>query len=290
MAEWSCFFNSFEGDRRYTAAEFAEYFAGFIGNGVMFGANYLKVNKNAGMEVLVMPGKGFINGYYYINKSLPKVLVLEPSHITKPRIDRIVLRLNLAHAGRYISAMVKTGEPADSPVPPGLQRDNAVWELGLADVRVNPGVFEILQSNITDLRLSAAYCGIVTGFLEQPDLTQIFNQYNARYEELNSHWLAWKNSYEGWITQVKAEAFANVSTDFDDWTRRTGYRLTTTFQPNGNITEEIRNRGNNTLLAGRVTEFLSDGRIKETITFTDPALVTSKTTTFLDNTITEDYN
>ena len=311
MAEWSSFFNSFEGDRRYTAAEFVEYFASFIGNGVFWGGNYLKVDAVTGMDVQVNVGKAFINGYYYSNRDAAKRLTLGPAHATLPRIDRVVLRLDLSQGGRAITAVVKPGTPAATPAAPGLQRDNAAWELGLADVRVNAGAVSVLQSNITDLRLSGQFCGIVAGLVDQPNLDSIFNQYQAKFTEISTGWDTWfnatkadyptwkaakdtewnalKTAFQGWFDQVKAELYAQANTDFEDWSRRAGYRKTVTFETNGNINESIVNVLNSTVLATRATTFNGDGSITEKVVFNNPALTTTKTTVFGTNTVTETY-
>ncbi len=297
MSESSMFFNSFEGDRAYTAAEFVSYFASFIGNGVFWGGNALKVNVYNGMDVQVLVGRGFINGYYYKNEGAAKVLTISPAHAALPRIDRVVLQLDLTQAGRRISAVVKTGEAKQTPVAPALQRDNAFWELGLADIRVNAGTKVISQSNITDLRLDAGLCGVVAALINQPDLTAIFNQYQAKYAEVCSHWdtyfdqtkVQWqdmKQLYEGWFNQVKAELYAQASTDFDDWSRRSGYNMVTTFFADGHIEEKIINRFNQSVLATRTTYFFTQS-IGETIYFTDANLQVTKISSFSGNTITE---
>ena len=57
MAEASRFFNAVDGDRVYSAADWAEYFASFIGNGV-FGSpiTNLQVSPGDGMNVSVAAG------------------------------------------------------------------------------------------------------------------------------------------------------------------------------------------------------------------------------------------
>ena len=52
MAEKSGFFNSVNGDRRYKADFFAEYFASFIGNGIFPNPSTgIQVISNANMSV-----------------------------------------------------------------------------------------------------------------------------------------------------------------------------------------------------------------------------------------------
>ncbi len=293
MAEYSCFFNSYDGDRMYTAGEFASYFSDFIGNGVYYGGNGLKVNVYNAMTVQVLTGKGYINGYAYRNADVPKLLSLENSLLTKPRIDRIVLRLNLSDSGRFIHLAVKTGVGSDTPTAPALQRDNAIWELGLADIYIQANTKTILQSNITDLRLDKSFCGVVTCILLQPDLTSIFNQYQSKYSEIRAHWDSFfsdtTNEYVGWFNQIKAELYSTVCSDFDDWSRRAGYSMVIEFCEDGRVMEVIKNKSNLSTLASRETKFETNGEIKEIIHYRQPYIYITKTTTPMDFGFIESY-
>ena len=94
---------------------------------------------------------------------------------TQARIDRIVARLDFDN--REIQCYVKKGTASGNPVAPELQRDYDMYEIGLADIRVNANVIEIKQENITDLRLNSELCGIVAVPLQHVDTTTLFNQY-----------------------------------------------------------------------------------------------------------------
>lgn len=110
------------------------------------------------LGVAVSKGAGFIKGHFYVNDA-PKILALDPADPTNPRIDRIVLRLDLRPDQRNILAVVKTGTPAPSPVPPDLTRDDYIWELSLAQVTVPAGATYVTESNITDERFDDTLCG-----------------------------------------------------------------------------------------------------------------------------------
>ena len=166
MAEHSLFFNSEFGDRVYTASDFANYFSTFIRNGVMLGGAFLRISRTIGLGVRLSQGKAFINGYLYDNRDAAKDMTLQSAHPSLPRIDRIVLRLDLRQEGRAITAAVKTGVAASAPIAPVLQRDNEIWEIGIADIRVNAGVSELLSSNITDIRADTNICGIITRIID----------------------------------------------------------------------------------------------------------------------------
>lgn len=204
MAVRSGFFNSVNGDRKYNAAFFAEYFASFIGNGVFPNpSNGLQIVEGTAMQTIMKPGKGWINGYY-INNDSDYVLQHDIADGVLKRIDRVVMRLN--HQSRQIEIVIKKGTNASNPLAPILQRDADAYELALADVLINNGATQITQANITDLRLNKDLCGIVKGTIEEIDTTSLFNQYQS--------WIAqqkqlYNNDFTNWTNDKRQE--------FNDW-------------------------------------------------------------------------
>lgn len=181
MSEYSGFFDSVNGDRKYLTSFIAEYFASFIGNGVFpTPSTVCQVISNGNMTVSVSAGKAWINGYYYNNSGVLPINIDVADGVLK-RIDRIVLQYN--NINRTITAKVKKGTFASTPVAPSLQRDADIYELGLADVLVTNGAISILQSAITDLRGNSNYCGIVAGTVSQIDGTNLFAQFTAIFNE-----------------------------------------------------------------------------------------------------------
>ena len=159
----SGFFNSINGDRKYDASRFAEYFASFIGNGVFPNpSNNLQVLSNDDMTVTVKAGRAWINGYILINDG-DYVLQLDPTDGVLNRIDRVVARYDVED--REMRIEVKKGTFASSPVPSDLQRDVDAYELALADIYVGAGVVSIAQGNITDLRNDKDLCGRVNSLI-----------------------------------------------------------------------------------------------------------------------------
>lgn len=177
----SSFFNSVNGDRRYKAEEWAEYFASFIGNGVFpQPATNLMVQANVNMSIAVKAGKAWINGYFF-NNTTDTTIQLDTADGVLKRIDRIVARWSLTN--RSITIAVKKGANASSPTPPVLQRDADIYELALADVAINNGVVQILQSSITDRRLNNELCGLVTQTVQTIDTSQLAAQLEAWFSE-----------------------------------------------------------------------------------------------------------
>lgn len=161
-------------DRAEEASFFAKYFSQFISNGVFPNpSTNMQVLADTGMQVKVSIGTCFINGYMgWVENA--ETFTIEESD-TQARIDRLVARLDFDN--RKIQCYVKKGTAAGNPVAPVLQRDYDMYEIGLADIRVNANAIEIKQKNITDLRLNTDLCGIVAVPLQHVDTTTLFNQY-----------------------------------------------------------------------------------------------------------------
>lgn len=202
--EKSFVFNSINGDRRYKAEDFREYFASFIGNGVFPNpSNQLQVLSNNDMTISVTGGKGFINGAIYVNTE-NLILDIDPADGVLNRIDRVVLRFD--NLERNITCKVKKGTFASNPIAPGLQRDADAYELSIAEIKINKGAVSILQSNITDTRLDSSVCGIVTQTVKTIDTKTLYNKLEAYIDERGK-------DVDGWLTSFKSER----ELSFDEW-------------------------------------------------------------------------
>jgi len=145
------------------------------------------------MKLKLKAGSCFINGYYAYD-NFDGEITLEPASSDLNRIDRIVTRLD--RINRKISIEVKKGAyGTTSYSAPSIQRDDDIWELGLADVLVKKGTTQIVQANITDIRAIQEYCGYVYNPMQNIDTTDLFAQYD--------------NSFEVWFQHVKEQ----LSTD-----------------------------------------------------------------------------
>lgn len=206
--EKSSFFNSINGDRKYKASDFAEFFNSLITNGVFPNpSTNLQVIANNDMTITIKAGKAWINGYIYYNDT-DLILNVGVADGVLNRIDRIVLRMDTL--GRAINAVVKKGAFASSPVAPVLQRDADGYEIGIADIYIAAGATQITQANITDLRLNNTYCGVVNSLI-QADTTAIFNQYldwfNSKTNQYQSDMITkeadFTNQFNTWFDTVK---------------------------------------------------------------------------------------
>lgn len=229
MAIKSSFFNSVGGDRKYKAEDWAAYFGKFISNG--FFADYLsalQVVSGTGMNVTVNSGAAFVNGYMMENTADYNLQIGVADGVLS-RIDRIVVRWSLTD--RNITLAVKPGTPAISPTAPALQRDEEVYELGLATVKIPAGSLSVASANVTDTRLDTSVCGAVTGVIDQIDTTEFAHQYNAMLDQLE-------------------EALQNVQ-DGSAWVMKTGDTMTGNLIVNRTVSSSTSTVG---LCAQRTTE------------------------------------
>lgn len=217
--EKSSFFNSVSGDRTYKAEDWASYFASFITNGVFPDPSTgLQVVVNDDMSVYVKAGKAWINGYFY-NNTTDLSVTLATADGQLNRIDRIVVRWDLTN--RIISAQVKSSAFSAYPSAPALERDADIFELALADVYVSAGVTEILQSNITDLRLDTQLCGVCAGVIDQIDTTAFNAQLQAWFAQYQSLSAAEYNTLVSYMNSLKLQgntqydAFEQHMADFE---------------------------------------------------------------------------
>ena len=207
-----------EYDRVYLAAQFAAYFASFIGNGVYAEhSNQLQVvaMPTPQMQVGVEKGQGWINGYWYENTDT-MYLPIEVADGVLNRIDSIVLRLGFAERNMWL--MVKKGTPAVSPTAPEVTRTADYYDLQLATVSIPASSIRITQAQIQDTRMNQDVCGWVTGVVKQLDTTTLFNQFETYFQEFKENNQA---DYEEWTETQKQAWLSWVSgqeADFTDWT------------------------------------------------------------------------
>lgn len=161
-------------DKRYLAEQYARYFALFIGNGV-FGSptDQLKVSAGTGMSVIVSSGNAFVNGYWY-NNDEPKVISVPANNTSSSRVDSVRVRFDLTN--RQITIEYFAGDI-------DIVRGDNVYDLKLAEIVVPALSTEVLQSNISDMRTNEDVCGFVTELLKVQTTKDLFDQYQALFEE-----------------------------------------------------------------------------------------------------------
>lgn len=160
MSESYGFFDSGINDiRQYTANTFSEYFKSFFSNGV---SNGLQISASSGMNISLTQGFAIIQGYFYKNDG-PFLITIDNADANLPRIDRVVLRLDLI--ARTIHAVIKKGVTSSSPAVVSLQRDSNIYEISLAKINVLAGATSITNANIIDERFDSSVCGLASSIV-----------------------------------------------------------------------------------------------------------------------------
>lgn len=157
-------------DRPYSASEYGKRWGTFFTRGIIVAGGGELSTEN---EVSIVPasfttqiaiGKGWIVnddevGYDY-NVVSPVGVTHSIADPTNPRIDRIVLELNLEDETREIVAKVVEGTPAASPVAPALTRTALIYQISLAQILIPAAALNLDGATLTDERIDDVLCGI----------------------------------------------------------------------------------------------------------------------------------
>jgi hypothetical protein len=178
------FFNAVNGDRRYSADQLGNYFKGLISNGVFekVGKAFI-VTSNNDMSINVGSGKAYINEKWIENDKTANYSI-DASDTAYARIDTVVIRLD--YTARTISIKILKGTASPTPTAVSITRNNSVYDLKLAEVKVNANVTKITTSDISDYRLDTRVCGFVTGVIKQVDTSDLFLQMQEDYKAVRN--------------------------------------------------------------------------------------------------------
>jgi hypothetical protein len=89
-------------------------------------------------------------------------LNIDPADGTKNRIDRIIVEWKTTNYVDYPEVKVLKGTISSKATAPALTNDNTVRQISLARINIAAGTTAITPSMITDERLDASVCGLVT--------------------------------------------------------------------------------------------------------------------------------
>ncbi|KDR95897.1 hypothetical protein SAMN02745945_01829 [Peptoclostridium litorale DSM 5388] len=219
MAERYGFFDSIEGEdeRYYTADEFAKFFNRVISTGILNGGENLQVVcTGSDMNVQIKTGCAWMLGYQYEIETDALNMPIDTADPAMDRIDRIVVRLDKRLENRYIKAFVLKGVPAETPIAPALTRDENVYEISLAQIKVIAGKSFIEQAEITDERLNDEVCGLANSLIKA-DPTEIFNQFNDYLTTYKTTKDAEYNTWETSKQQAYDSYIASIQSAWNTW-------------------------------------------------------------------------
>lgn len=163
------FYNSLNGDRKYSAVDISRIFDGLISDGIFrtygghFGVSDARlVDGTNGMQVYINTGRAWFNHTYSVSDVI-MARDIAPASTSYPRIDTVILETN--SQTRTNSIKVITGEAKSNPVPPALTNSATVHQYPLADITVPKGATSIALANIKN-RIGTNDCPYATSILD----------------------------------------------------------------------------------------------------------------------------
>lgn len=196
MAVTYGFYNSLNKDRMYNAEQMSSIFNGIITDGVFSSiGDALMPIAGTGMQVIVKPGRAWFNSTWTLNDAqLP--LDVPAADVSLTRIDAVILEVNSAVATRANSIKVLKGTPSANPAKPALSMTETLHQYALAYITVAAGATSITAANI-EINVGKTSCPFITSVLQQTDITDLFNQWNAEFT--------------AWFENVQAQLSGNVA-------------------------------------------------------------------------------
>ena len=196
MAVTYGFYNSLNKDRVYNAEQMSAIFDGVITDGVFASiADHMMPVAGTGLQVIVKPGKCWFNSTWTLNDAdLP--LTIATADVSLTRIDAVVVEINSAVGTRANSIKVIKGIPSANPAKPTLSAMENLHQYALGYVTVGAGVTSITAANI-EVNVGKSTCPFITSVLQQTDITDLFNQWNAEFNT--------------WFANVQSQLSGNVA-------------------------------------------------------------------------------
>lgn len=182
------YYGFFNGDQEYGQEEFNRYFDNIYESGVSIENDLMTLGvTKTSTGINVDKGFSIIKGFYLYNDSIKAINVTRDANYD--RLDRVVIRLNLSN--RKVSIELKQGTAGSLPTVPTLQRDNLIYELSLAQVKVpKSGDF-----TVTDERFRPELCGAI-----RPKNLSEFNQMIKGLQK----------QFDDWFNSQQAKGWRNI--------------------------------------------------------------------------------
>lgn len=178
----SGFFNSVNGDRKYSAEQMSAIFNGIINDGVFVNVGTaFAITADVGNKVLVGVGRAWIDSTWIYNDT-PLEVELEDSDILTDRIDAVVLESDHSAPVRIGSIKVVKGVAQTNPVRPTMEHSFYVNQYPIAYILRPKNSTAITQANITYM-VGTSELPFVTGILETLDIDALVAQWGAEWRE-----------------------------------------------------------------------------------------------------------
>ena len=188
-------------DRAITSKEYRNLFLKYFTEGVFPNpSDNFQIVENSSQGALVKKGYANVRGVLIELKQDTPIIFEQADSLD--RIDRVVLRHDDTKSVRYADVVILKGSPSNSPQAPNITRDETIWDIVLADVRIRKNSSNVTQAQITDRRLDSELCGIVAGTIKEVDTTTLYNQIQSDLSQFKENEQA---EFLEWFEKIKGQ-------------------------------------------------------------------------------------
>lgn len=181
MSITSGFYNSINGDRKYTAEQFTSLFDGIIKDGIFMSIGQaFRVLASSGMKIKIGTGRAWFDHSWILNDS-EYLMDIPQSEIATNRIDAVVIETNNTQEVRNGTVKFIKGTPTPyTPSKPGLLRGGDINQYPLVYITVMAGSTQISQGDIENM-IGTSQTPYVTGILSTVDASMLLAQWNSQF-------------------------------------------------------------------------------------------------------------
>lgn len=176
------FFNSSNGDRKYTAEQMSDIFDQLLTEGVLetYGNKYFTIPQTSGLGVIVR------TGWAWFDQTWTKLDADQPFQIDVPdlslsRIDTVAIVTNKSELTRANSIQILKGTPSVVPTPVVMEDTATVHTHPIAYVTVRPEATQITAADI-EILVGKAACPFITSILQATDITTLFANWEQQFD------------------------------------------------------------------------------------------------------------
>lgn len=180
MAVTSGFYNSLNGDRKYSSEQFSALFDSLIIDGVFANiGTAFAVTVTSDTTLTVGVGRAWFNSTWLYNDTLYPMTPMD-AEILLNRIDAIVIEINHNQSVRNGQIRWVYGNPANEPVRPTLTSTDEVHQYPLAYVYRKAGVNKMTQADVTNM-VGSSSCPYVSGILSTQNIDNVVAQWQTQF-------------------------------------------------------------------------------------------------------------
>lgn len=215
MAITSGFFDSVNGDRKYSAQQFGNLFTGIISDGVFSGVGGgLKVESRSS-QVYINSGRAWCRGTWLDNDTYASLSVPANTHPNYSRYDAVVLTFDTSSSVRRNSIDYISGVAAATPLKPTLKNDSLTKQMPLCYIFRPANSTTITQSNI-ESTIGTSACPYITGPLKTIDVTDVVRDANATIRDTNQRLQQVTTELEQKARKLDQDV-TDTKNSFSDW-------------------------------------------------------------------------